>query len=576
MLKKLLQVCALLLLSNTVFAQDFVTVFERSGGDSSATYEQTINYYQRLAKRYPKVNMKPVGKTDTHYPLHIIFYTSDGNSNIKDWKKEGRVIMLINNGIHPGEPDGIDASMMLLRDAATGKLKVPKNIVLAVVPVFNIGGALNRNSFSRANQNGPAAYGFRGNAQNLDLNRDFIKMDAQETHTLIKLFHMLDPDVFIDNHVSNGADYQHTLSLLSTQRSKLGGKMGAYLHDSFEPLIYKKMASMGHDIVPYVNVWGKTPENGWPAFLETPRFASGFGALFQSYSFVTETHMLKPYKDRVVATYDLMWSMIQISAEQAKQIKETRLADRNKIVKADTMPINWQIDTTDYDMVHFAGYEGRYEPSSLSAKPRLLYDRTKPYTKKVPFFNTYTATAVVTAPKAYIIKQGWNSVIERLRLNGVSVRMVERDTIMELGVYYIKDYSTTPSPYEGHYLHSNVATKKVKRMVKVRKGDFVVKTNQYAKRYIIETLEPEAPDAFFAWGFFDAVLQQKEHYSSYVFEDVAYQLVQDNEVLRDKYNERMKADSTFANNGAAQLDFIYKNSPYYEETHKQYPVFRVE
>jgi len=302
MFKKVLAICTILFVFNVATAQKFETVFERSGGDSSATYHQAIDYYKLLAARYNTLSIKSVGATYTYYPLHVVFYTSDGILNIKNWQQENRVVILINNGIHPGEPDGIDASMMLLRDAAKGKVKVPKNIVLAVVPVFNIGGALNRNSHSRANQNGPAAYGFRGNAKNLDLNRDFIKMDAQETKTLVKLFHMLDSDVFIDNHVSNGADYQHTLSLLSTQRSKLGGQMGAFLHNNFEPLIFEDMNHRGHDIVPYVNVWGRTPDKGCPAFLETPRFASGFGALFQTYSFVTETHMLKPFKDRVIST----------------------------------------------------------------------------------------------------------------------------------------------------------------------------------------------------------------------------------------------------------------------------------
>lgn len=559
----------------SVHAQE--TVFEQSNGQKTATYQQTIAFYKILATKYNTVKLSEVGETDTEYPLHFVMYSKNEKWTLAKRATSDKIVILINNGIHPGEPDGIDASMMLIRDAASGKIKVPDNVVLVVVPVFNIGGALNRNSFSRANQNGPESYGFRGNAQNLDLNRDFMKMDAMETQTLVKMFHMIDPDIFLDNHVSNGADYQHVMTLLSTQHNKLGGTMGTYLNSTFEPLIYSDMKKRGYDLVPYVNVWGKTPDSGWQAFIEPPRFASGWAALFQTYAFVAETHMLKPFKDRVLATYALMQSMIDIASKNAAEIKKTRREDRDQSIRSKSMVIDWQHDSTKSTMINFLGYEGAYKDSRISGKPRLYYDRTKPYVKQVPFYNYYLPKTTVTAPKAYIIKQGWgNSVVAKMRLNGVTVARVPKDTTMELTVYRIQDMNTTSYPYEGHYLHSNISVKKEVKKVKVMKGDYIIKTAQAAKRYIVESLEPQAPDAFLAWGFFDAVLQQKEHYSAYVFEDLGYQLLQDNEVLYNKYTERMKTDTAFANSGEAQLDFIYKNSPYYEQSHKTYPVYRVE
>lgn len=571
----ILSLIVILLCSATVSAQE--TVFEQSDGVESATYQQTVAYYMQLANKYSTVKISEVGTTDTEYPLHLVLYAKDEKWTLLNRAKSDKVVILINNGIHPGEPDGIDASMMLIRDAAAGKINVPDNIVLAVVPVFNIGGALNRNSFSRANQNGPKAYGFRGNAQNLDLNRDFMKMDAKETQTLVKLFHTLDPDVFIDNHVSNGADYQHIMTLLSTQHNKLGGNMGAYLNQTFEPKIFANMKTRGYDLVPYVNVWGKTPDKGWNAFIDPPRFASGWAALFQTYAFVAETHMLKPFKDRVWSTYALMESIIKIASDNASEIRSTRQKDRAQSIRSKSMVIDWQHDTTQSTLIDFLGYEGGYKPSSISGKPRLYYDRDKPYAKKVPYYNTYEPEITITVPKAYIVRQGWGSkVVERMRLNGVSVVKAPQDTTMELTVYRILDMSTTSYPYEGHYLHSNISVKKVTKKITVRKGDFIIKTTQQAKRYIVESLEPQAPDAFLAWGFFDGVLQQKEHYSPYVFEDLGFKLLQDNEVLNNKYQQRMKTDTAFANDGAAQLDFIYKNSPYYEQSHNIYPVYRVE
>lgn len=564
-----------MLICLTSNAQDLVTRFEKSNGTQSAPYEEIIDFYQRLNEQYGSIKMEEAGATDTWHPLHVVYYSKDQLFDIGKWKADNKIILLINNGIHPGEPDGIDASMLLLRDAATGKLNVPDNIVLAVIPVFNIGGALNRGSYSRANQNGPEEFGFRGNAQNLDLNRDFIKLDAKETQSLIKLFHKLDPDLFIDNHVSNGADYQHIMTLLSTQHSKLGGTMGQYLHNTFEPAIYANMKKRGYDLVPYVNHWGHTPERGWMAFYEGPRFASGFAALFQTYSFVPETHMLKPFKQRVEATYALMTSFISLASKHASEIRKTRATDRIAMLEAKRTSIEWMVDTTKSDKIEFKGYKASYKPSEVSGQPRLYYDKTKPYTKQITYHNYYKVAQQADVPKAYIIQQGWTKVIRRLKWNGVEMQPLERDTTINLSVTYIDNYETA-KPYEGHYLHSRVKTHSVARQVKLLKGDYIIPTQQQAKRYIIETLEPTAPDAFFAWGFFDAILQQKEYFSDYVFEDEAAELLNTTPELRRMLKEKQQADTAFANDGAAQLDFVYTNSPYYEPVHLRYPVFKLE
>src|SRR5690606_18846330 len=151
----------------------------------------------------------------------------------------------------------------------------------------------NRSPFYRVDQNGPAEFGSRGNAQNLDLNRDYIKADSKNARSFTEIFHDLDPDVFVDNHVSNGADYQHVMSLLTSQHNKLGGEMGKFLKQVFEPALYESMRYKGYDLSPYVNVWGKTPDNGWIEYFDSPRYSSGFGTLWSTFCFVPETHMLK-------------------------------------------------------------------------------------------------------------------------------------------------------------------------------------------------------------------------------------------------------------------------------------------
>lgn len=566
----------LLLLSFHCVAQDFTTPFERSGGKESATYEQLMTYYQQLDDKYSTIQMEAVGLTDVAHPLHVVYYSGDGQFDADTWKQQHKIILLINNGIHPGEPDGIDACMMLLRDAAEHKIQVPDNVVLAVIPVYNVGGMLNRGSYSRANQNGPLQYGFRGNEQNLDLNRDFIKMDAKETRSLVGLFHKLDPDIFIDNHVSDGADYQHIMTLLATQHNKLGGEMGHYQYKTLVPAIFADMKERGYDMVPYVNDFDKTPDVGWREFYDPPRFSSGFATLFQTYAFVPETHMLKPYKDRVMATYELMRSFIKFSSKHAHDIQTTRVHDRDAAIAKIEFPIDWKVDTTRHDDILFKGYTPGYKPSEVSGQPRLYYDRTKPFTKTVPFYDHYLGDKKVLAPKAYVIQQGWGSVIENMQRNGVAMNRLTHDTDLTLTIYRIDKYESTPKPYEKHYLHKNVQYHREKQAIHLLAGDYIIPTHQPAKRYLVETLEPNAPDAFFAWNFFDAVLQEKEYYSDYVFEDMAAGMLKNNPELKKQLEDKKATDPAFAKDGAAQLDFVYRNSKYLEPVYMRYPVFRID
>ncbi|MEP6279354.1 MAG: M14 family zinc carboxypeptidase, partial [Nonlabens ulvanivorans] len=219
--------------------KDWQTPFEKGNGNQTATYQEVISFYENLATTYSTIEMEEIGITDSGLPLHLISFSK---SNI-NWSSvnENKIKILVNNGIHPGESDGIDATMMLMRDLATGKLDAPENLIFSAIAIYNVGGSLNRNSHTRTNQNGPEAYGFRGNARNYDLNRDFIKADSRNAQSFYQIYHKVNPDIFIDNHVSNGADYQYTLTHLFTQHDKLGKAAGNYLYSDLQKELEQRM-----------------------------------------------------------------------------------------------------------------------------------------------------------------------------------------------------------------------------------------------------------------------------------------------------------------------------------------------
>lgn len=551
-----------------------VTPYEKDvNKNTTVTYQELQDYYSTLLEGRKNVKLFNIGLTDVGKPLQLIVLSKDGDFDPTSIKAKGKAVMLINNGIHPGEPEGIDASMMFIRDLLDEN-KLPDDLVLCVIPVYNIAGMLNR-GVTRANQNGPDSYGFRGSRQHYDLNRDFIKGDTRNSRLFQKIFSTWDPDVFFDTHTSNGADYQYVMTLIETHKDKLHKNLAPYMKEKFTDELYKRMEKEGFPMVPYVDSKGETPETGLVSFLESPRYSTGYAALHNTIGYMPETHMWKPYQQRVEATYLLMKHLFEVAVQESKELVELRNKVKHSVASQEEFPITWTLDTNLVDTITFLGFESGKKPSEISGEDRLFYDRTKPFKKDVPYYNTYKPSVVIKKPKAYIVPQAYDQLIALMQANGVSMHQLPEDTTMKVEMYYITGYKTQTAAYEGHYPHHSVEVKPEVMDVEFFKGDWLIKTDQAINRYIIETLEPQATDSFFNWNFFDAILSQKEYFSSYIFEDTAAELLATDKELKEKFEEAKRQDSKLRESGRAQLEWIYKHTPYYEHSHLLYPVGRI-
>ncbi|MEP6929445.1 MAG: M14 family metallopeptidase, partial [Flavobacterium sp.] len=497
-----------LLLTLTIFAQGnkkYDTFFEKGNGNQAADYTETINYYTLLSHDFPTIQMLEMGLTDSGYPLHMITFNPEKEFDFNKIQKN-KAVLLVNNGIHAGEPDGIDATMQLFRDLALGKIKAPKNTVIVTIPVYNIGGALNRNSTTRANQDGPEIYGFRGNARNYDLNRDFMKSDTRNTKSFVAIFQKTNADVFIDNHVSNGSDYQYKLTYIMTQHNKLGTVLGDFMNTEMMPALVKDLQNKKIETTPYVDSFKDTPDKGFGQFVDSPRYTTGYTSLFNTIGFVVETHMLKKYADRVKVTYEYMKSTIDFMDTNYLKIKELRLKNEEQYNPKKTYTLKWEMDSTKTTKFSFLGYEAGYKKSDATTGNRLFYDRSKPYKKDVPYIKEFKSVKKIIIPTAYIIPRGYWNIIDLLKNNGIVYSQLKKDTLIEVESYKIADFKTVPSAYEGHYMHRNTTI--TSKLVKVAfsKGDYLVPTNQKGVKYLLEAFEPEGVDSFFNWNFFDTIL----------------------------------------------------------------------
>lgn len=554
----------------------YPTPYERGNQNQTALWSECVAFYEKLAADFPKVlHFFQIGVTDNGLPLHGGLVTGDGVWDRAQIKAEGRPVFFNNNGIHPGEPEGIDACMALVRDFCTQpeRLAALGKTVFLFIPLYNVDGCTNRQATSRVNQLGPEEFGFRANGRNLDLNRDFIKCDSLAAQVFNQFFTAWNPDVMVDTHTSNGADYHYTMTLINTQTDKLGGELGGFLRDAMLPNIYSAMDARGWPTCPYVNPVRATPDDGIEDFLEVPRFSTGYAALHHCIGFMPETHMLKPFADRYAAVRTLVEVVLAFTVSHAEQIQILRRAARQAAMAQRRWPVLWAADADRPSAFKFKGYAAVYRPSLLGDYSRLAYDRKQPWERDIPWFNRCTATLEVATPKRYLIPQAWREVVERLRWNGVELQRLDTDQNLQAQVYRIAQVVSRAQPYEGHMFHDTVDITVHTEIIHAYAGDVLVDLAQVNARYAVETLEPQAHDSFFRWGFFNSVLEKKEAYSDYVFEDTALEMLQEEPALRMRFAAWKKEFPQRLSDQTAVLDFIFANGKRcHEPEWMRYPV----
>ena len=400
-------------------------------------------------------------------------------------------------------------------------------------------------------------------------------MDSENSFTFTRLFHCLDPDVFVDNHVSNGADYQYILTYISSLRERLTPGLNNIIYDRLLPDLEKNLKENHNiDLFPYVDLKEKTPNEGIVSFNDLPRYAMGYGSLFHSISFTVETHMLKPFPERVEATLAFMKELINWTSLNKSSIENSRNKARRFVIESPYLKYNYS-NSYKKDSILFNGYEHSFPIHKITGLKRLKYDTTKPYTSYVPYYNSFTAKDSVKTPDLYYISAQEKDIIKRLKANKVEMKMINKDTLMLLGFYRVVEFSPSKKPYEGHFKLNNIKVQRDQEQTQLKKGDWMINSNQDAALFIHSVLQPELEDAYLSWNFFDSYLQQKEYFSSYVFIDKIEEILNNDLKLKKEYELKKKEDNSFASSEWDQLYFIYKRSKYFEKSFNRLPVYYI-
>lgn len=557
------------------------TEFEKSGYTRTQRYKETMEYFRKIEKASPYVRIIPFGKSPQGRDLYVVIISKDKAFTPGKAKKTGKPVFVINNGIHSGEIEGKDATMLLLREILITKeqQQLLDKITLLVIPVFSVDGHERFSANNRINQNGPVEMGWRTTAQNLNLNRDWVKADAPEMQAMLKLMTAWLPDYFIDCHTTDGADFQYAANYGLEKFQNMYQSSAAEITANLVPYLTKRCEEKGFYIAPYVGFKDGDFTKGitdWPG---SPRFSTGYFAAQNRIALLIETHMLKPYKTRVFATKALLEASLEYVANNAtKLINLNKIADeqsmRDFCISGKYFPLQFAMNKTTSSSFFWRGYKHVTDSSIVSGGKKIVYTEEKSEAA-VPYYNEATVTDSVQVPFAYIIPAEYAELANRLKLHGVHVRTTTREQKLTVSRYHFKEVKFNNSPYEGRHPVTASYTVSSDTIV-VPAGCFIVETRQRTVRLIVTALEPKSPDSFVRWGFMNAIFEQKEYFEDYVMEKVALEMLDKDKVLTAEFYEKVKTDSVFAGNQGKRLNYFYERSPYYDKNLNLYPIFRVE
>jgi hypothetical protein len=556
----------------------WMTAYDSSGFLRTPRYDATVEYCKHLAGVSPWARYTPFGRSPQGRDLPLLIVSSDRAFTPAAAAKTGKPIILIQAGIHAGEIDGKDAGLALLRDMLIRKQSADllDSVIILFVPIFNVDGHERFGPYNRINQNGPAEMGWRTTAQNLNLNRDYMKADTPEMRAMLSLFTTWLPDLYVDCHVTDGIDFQYDVTYTTELGPNIPRAVSGWMQDTLLARVLPAVEASGHRIFWYIFPREELDlSKGMQSGATSPRFSTGYAALQNRPSLLIETHMLKPYRVRVDATYHLLKAVLTVLHSHGRELRHlVHNADRVVAGTTEGMfePLRFGIGKG-FHMRRFLGIRPRTEPSAISGGTRIMYTG-EPLELDVPFYDEITVEDSVAVPRAYIVPPEWTFVPDILRAHGIRFERLAAGRTIDVDSYRFGNVQCASRPYEGRQA-ATYTTIPVHEQRSYPAGSLVIPVNQRAGRVAVHLFEPRSGDSFAAWGMFNSIFEQKESAEKFVMETVGKQMLEEQPELRKEFETLVAADSAFAGSPARRMNWLYLRSPWADTKLNVYPVGRL-
>jgi hypothetical protein len=600
-MNRMLALASFMLAAAPMLAQqsksDWLTPAEKSNYQTTPDYAETMAYLHRVAAAAPaEVKIQPFGESGEGRELDIVIASKDGVFDPAAIHAAHRPIVLVQNSIHAGEMDGKDSCLALLRDMVITKTQehLLDSAVFVFIPIYNADGHEDRSKYNRINQNGPEEMGWRANGTNLNLNRDYLKADAPETRAFLKMFHTWLPDFFVDDHVTDGADYQYDVTFTIDDGPNVYGPTARWIDDTVTPFLTKSVDDNGHVASPtYIVLNDDTdPAKGLAFNDNPPRFSTGYMTLENRPGMLVELHMLKDYKTRVTGNYEILRALMEVVNRDAARLVQLNAEADAEASRLGAHPLSnvqfplsvaWNGQTTPF---LFRGYKYTRQLSEVSGAMWIKYSH-EPWNVSLPLASGFKVSSSTVPPAAYIIPRQWTHVIDVLAAHQVLMQHTAAAWTGSVESYRCNGMQWQGPPFEGrHPVFAGEGggsqagkfgtCELVTRTMTYPAGSLVVRLNQRLSKVAIQWLEPQGPDSALAWGFFDPVFEQKEYGEAYVVEKLAREMMERDPKLKAEFERKIENDPRFAADPSARLEFFYDHSPWYAANHVgEYPVGRL-
>jgi len=555
---------------------------EKTNYRETPSYTDTIDFALQISAASPAIEYRGFGYSGQGRELPLLIASETQTFTPAAARAQGKAVVLIQACIHSGEPDGKDAGFALLRDIAITKTAagILENVVLLFIPIYNTDGHERSTPYNRINQNGPESMGWRTTSTYQNLNRDYMKADTPETRAWLALWNEWQPDLFIDCHVTDGADYRCNITYHHEHHAGIDQGVLEWERDVFDDKVRNATAAAGNVISWYLEfIDNRDLTLGTRDFNGSPRFSTGYVPLRNRPGILIETHMIKDYHSRVIGTYDfLRAALTEVNKDPERLIRLGRAADERTIDAAHEYnpshlyPLDFEL-TDAASPFELKAFKYETEQSDVSGDLRVIYG-TEPLDLAIPMYDTFRVTAAVAPPLYYIVPVQWTNVIEVVQAHGIEFQTLKQAATIEVESYRFVNVTWPAAPFEGRHM-PRFEVERTKETREFPAGSIVMPTAQPLGKLVLNLLEPQAPDSFVKWGFFNAIFEEKEYAEHYVLEVLARDMLAADPKLKREFEDLVAGDPEFAASPAARLRFFYKRSPYWDPQMNLYPAGRI-
>jgi hypothetical protein len=553
---------------------------ETSGFEATSNYEETLTFLRQLQPHFPEMYLGFYGTSQEGRAMPFVVVSREKAFTGRKAQRLGKPIVLIQNGIHAGEIEGKDASLLLLRDLAEGKhAAILDAVTLVVLPIYNVDGHERISPYNRPNQDGPRqGMGFRTTTNGLDLNRDYLKISSEEARSLIALVNDWRPHLHVDDHVTDGIDMDWVLTWSWAEAPQAPAPVDAWLRGHM-PAVLAATEKAGVPQGPYVDLVERNdPSKGFSSWVGQPRYSTGYFPLRNRPSVLVEMHSYKPYRQRVLGNRDFLFALLdEIAREPAALTRAVADAEAIEVAKGkpDAPPsqivVNFE-QSDRPDRIRLPVFAGTTKTSVVSGEPLLLFHRGELDAKQVPWFHGSKAALTLPRPRGYLVLPGWPQIEQRLRGQGLRVETLTRPAELDVETMRLSEPKPAPSSYQGL---TRVSTK-VARATEHRQipaGALWVPADQPDFEVAVQLLEPEAVDSLLSWGLLSSIFEGKEYIDPRVLEGLAAEKLKDPKVAAEW--SAALADAKFAADTNARYQWWFRHTPYWDERVGLLPYFRM-